>query len=44
MNVIPDVLGRIEPRADLRVVLQRGFVEPGSYLKPNQVRLLLTLR
>lgn len=39
MNIVPDLLGRLEPKADLRVLVDASAVEPGSYLKPEQVRL-----
>lgn len=37
MHVVPDVIGRIQPLADVRVAIQDGLVEPGSYIKPSQV-------
>lgn len=46
MNIVPDLIGQIEPRADLRVAVKGGYVEPGSYINPNQVcrhRLLILL-
>lgn len=38
MSIVPDILGRLEPKADLRVVLKDTSMEPGSFLEPSQVR------
>lgn len=38
MNVIPDVLAPgLEPTVEVAVKLAEGQVEPGVYLKPEQV-------
>lgn len=38
MHVITDLLGTFDPDADLGILVDEGEVEPGSYLKPLQVR------
>lgn len=46
MSIVPDLIGQIEPRVDLRVAVKGGYIEPGSYINPNQVckyRLLILL-
>jgi len=36
MNVVPDLLGEIDPDADLRVLLNDADVEVGSFLEPSK--------
>ncbi|KAK9899746.1 PEBP-like protein [Cystobasidium minutum MCA 4210] len=36
MNIVPDLIGHIAPQVDLRVSLKGGYVEPGSFINPNQ--------
>lgn len=36
MHIVPDILGRLEPQADLRLTINGTPVEPGSYIKPTQ--------
>ena len=38
MHIVPDLLGTVDPDVDLQVLVEDGIVDPGVYLKPQQVR------
>lgn len=44
MNIISDLLGVIDPDADLQVLVDGGEVIPGAYLLPQQVNWLKTCK
>lgn len=32
MGIVPDLLGMLAPQADVRICLNGGYVEPGSFV------------
>ena len=41
MSVVPDLLPTILPVVDLRITIAGAEIEPGQYVLPSQVRLLI---
>ena len=43
MHIVPDLMSHIDPDVNLRVMLQEGSIDPGVFLRPDQVTIAILL-